>query len=312
MKALSKKDYEKFKKIAKLNQESLKFVMTSFLQKKYDTVVETKDYVYAAGDIPIGLVAHMDTVFSTPPSDIFYDIEQGVLWSPQGLGADDRAGVFSIVKILESNLRPHIILTTDEEVGGIGAEELAKQTCPFTDLNYLIELDRRGEEDCVFYDCDNKDFVKYVEEFGFKEAWGSFSDISILCPAWGVAGVNLSIGYRNEHSYQEVLYVAPMLDTVNKVLKMLQEETIPYFKYIPCESYSWLIKDLRKIQCDGCGKSFYEDELFPADMIDGQVSFFCGDCIVDEKNHITFCSSCYNAFEYEEDEALCRQCRGMF
>ena len=33
----------------------------------------------------------------------------------------------------------------------------------------MIELDRRGKNDCVFYDCYCPDFIEYVEQFGFEE-----------------------------------------------------------------------------------------------------------------------------------------------
>ena len=73
------------------------------LQKVYGkkSVVRTKDFLVAKGSIPVALVAHVDTVFTSPPKEeeIFYDSEKNVMWSEVGLGADDRAGVFSILKI---------------------------------------------------------------------------------------------------------------------------------------------------------------------------------------------------------------------
>ena len=47
------------------------------------------------------------------------------------------------------------------------------------DIKYIIEFDRRGENDCVFQDCGNETFMNYVESFGFKTARGSYSDISL-------------------------------------------------------------------------------------------------------------------------------------
>ena len=49
---------------------------------------------------------------------------------------------------------------------------------PFADMKYIIQLDRRGTSDCVFYNCANEAFIEYVEKFGFIENFGSFSDIS--------------------------------------------------------------------------------------------------------------------------------------
>jgi hypothetical protein len=213
--------------------------MTKYLKKHYKNVIVTRKYLVAVGDIPIALVSHMDTVFKVPVRNLYYDKQKNVLWSPQGLGADDRAGVFSIIKIIQSGLRPSIILTTDEEVGGIGAHSLSRRKCPIPGLKYMIELDRRGTDDCVFYDCYNPEFTEYVETFGFKEQWGSFSDISFLMSAWSICGVNLSIGYRDEHSVSETLHVDDMFSTIEKVKVMLTQEEIPQFEYLELYTDTW-------------------------------------------------------------------------
>jgi hypothetical protein len=335
MRVLKDSELKTFEQILKLSQPALKKVMSNFIKKKYpkDSIFETKDFIIAQGNIPIALAAHMDTVFDKPPKDIFYDTRKNVMWSPEGLGADDRAGVFAIIQIVQSGLRPHIILTTDEEKGCIGAEALSKFDCPFEELNYVIELDRRGTNDCVFYDCDNKDFVDYVEKFGFTETWGSFSDICEFCPEWEVAGVNLSIGYKDEHSFQELLYVSSMFATIEKVKKMLSEENIPFFKYIPSPYYynwkgtsSWskytgydydddwydeyylanpYAKPKTDTHCVHCGKDLLEEEMFPVDRINGKIGYFCPDCIVD---NVGWCKDCGDAFELKPNETNVYQC----
>ena len=239
MNILKENELKTLEQICSLSQGALKKTLSTFLHSKYpkEKIFETPEFLCAEGDIPIALVAHMDTVFKTPPKDIFYDMRKNVLWSPDGLGADDRAGVFAILQILKSGLKPHIVFTTDEEVGGYGAMMLAEiyPNSPFKDLRYMIELDRRGSNDCVFYECDNEDFTKYIESFGFIEAWGTFSDICELSPVWKVASTNLSIGYQNEHSVSETLRVNAMLATIEKVKKMLQVpvDEIPFFNFIP-------------------------------------------------------------------------------
>ena len=99
----------------------------------------------------------------------------------------------------------------------------------------MIELDRQGYKECVFYDCDNPDFEKYVNSFGFNTETGTFTDISIICPEWGVAGVNLSVGYLWEHSYIEHFYSEMWYDTYRKVVRMLDDKDgyKKIWKYIP-------------------------------------------------------------------------------
>ena len=159
---MSENDYQLFRALAELTQEQLRNLLFAHLKRKYKKIIATEEYIYAVGDIPIGLLAHMDTVFKAPPTEIYYDRRKNVMWSPTGLGADDRAGVFSILQLIKAGYRPHVIFTTDEEIGCVGAQELSFLPCPFEDLRYIIQLDRRNSNDCVFYDCANAEFEKNI------------------------------------------------------------------------------------------------------------------------------------------------------
>ena len=232
------------------------------------------------------------------------------MWSPDGLGADDRAGVFAILNILSTtDLRPSVIFTTDEEMGGIGAKRLASEIkAPIYPINFFIELDRCGINDCVFYDGDNSDFVDFIEDFGFSEAWGSFSDISVLSPAWQILGVNLSIGYDDEHSYSETLKVPHMLNTIQKVKKILSLNNFPQFEYR--EYKYWKSKTYSKYddtlfftdyieECDNCGALAYTYEMIPVKTIrnDNELEYLCAECAEKE---IDWCIKCGNPYLVEE------------
>ncbi|MEG0153725.1 MAG: M28 family peptidase, partial [Cellulosilyticaceae bacterium] len=170
MTMLSNKELELFKSILGCRQGGLKKSMEEFLVKLYGkkSVIIEKEYIVAIGDIPVGLVAHLDTVHKTPAYQVFYDKDENVLWSPQGLGADDRAGVYAIVELLTRDYKPTVIFTTDEEKGGLGASALVSDfPKPPFEVNYLIELDRQGGNDSVFYECANQDFERYINRFGF-------------------------------------------------------------------------------------------------------------------------------------------------
>ena len=310
MRVLSNSDYKLFERLVSLSQKEMHKAMAQYLKAKYDNVIFTKDYLVAVGDIPIALVAHMDTVFKTPVSNLYYDQRKGVLWSPDGLGADDRAGIFAILKILQDGLKPSVIFTTDEEDGGLGAMALAMEDCPIPGLKYMIELDRRGSNDCVFYDCYCPEFVDYVESFGFCEKWGTFSDISFLMPEWQVCGVNLSVGYEDEHSYTEILHIGPLYDTIRKVKNMLQEEYIPDFEYdeVSINASQWWKPTVYGQHCSKCKKLFSEYELFPVKGIDGKTKYYCPDCVV---GNVEWCENCNEAFEIEDPSKpnkICKEC----
>lgn len=226
---MTKEDINFLKELCLLNPQELQkkiyFILRSFGYIN-NNIINTSEYLIAAGDLPVCLIAHLDTVFNQEEyedKEIYVDTEHQVMWSPQGLGTDDRAGVFAILKILEMGYKPYIIFTQDEEQGCLGAKALVHRypKCPWKKLKYILQLDRRGEKDCVFYGCDNPDFTKYVESFGFETDWGTFSDISEIAPAWGVAAANLSVGYWDEHSYRERIALEWLEQTIEKVKKML-------------------------------------------------------------------------------------------
>lgn len=318
----SKKVIEYF---AKLKTSSIKQLMLKTLQNYYnaDNIVtdENTNYIIAKGNIPVALVAHMDTVFSFPAYEFFHDKAANVLWSPQGLGADDHAGLVAILSILTEHYLPHIILTDKEEIGGTGALQLIQDypSIPFDNLKFIIELDRQGEKDCVFYNCKNKDFEKYIEAFGFETAQGTFTDISIICPVWGIAGVNLSIGYFHEHSLGEYLNLNYYKNTVNRVKNILDNvlnTNCPRYKYIPakttfCNSEHYQTSsaayDVSSLfVCSSCGKQYdYWDIVEILD--EDSTKNVCYNCFAKMRD-IKLCPQCNNWYKERKSKNICKNC----
>jgi len=177
------------------------------------------------------LVSHLDTVHREDwnHKTLVHDREQGIFWSPEGLGADDRAGVWAVLHLFESlnsKLQPYVLITDKEEVGGVGAKEAIRafeDILRSDDITYFIEIDRRGSRDAVFYCNEPQEFRKYVKRFGFVEVQGTFSDISIIGSYTNKCAVNLSTGYYHEHSPKEMLRVQDIENTISKVKRMLAD-----------------------------------------------------------------------------------------
>ena len=320
MTILTEKEYELFQRLVSMTQTQLYNTLNLYLKEKYNKVINDKKYILAIGDIPIALVAHLDTVFEEPVEHLYYDQYKGVMWSPEGLGADDRAGIFAILRIIQTGLRPSIILTLDEEKGGLGAKELSKIQNPFPDLKYLIQLDRCGSNDCVFYSCANPQFKKYIEEFGFTEKIGTYSDISFLMPAWKVCGVNLSIGYNDEHTfletlnindlYRTIIIVCNMLKSVNQDLNFNYEEQQCYLsKNYKKNSSLYYEDDIDFLKCSHCGKSILDFELIPVKSKSSKkMVYYCPDCIADKVGWCERCGNPYELWNTEEDIGYCKDC----
>lgn len=226
---------EQFKAICRKSQNELKSYVITKLKKKYDDLYVHKDFVYAKGTVPICLVAHLDTVHTELPQ-VFVE-EADKMSSPQGIGGDDRCGVYAILQIIQKH-NCSVIFCCDEEIGGVGANvfsqsSLAKQA----EFQYMIELDRKGKTDAVFYDCDNPKFTDFITDFGpWTENFGSFSDISYLAPAIGCAAVNLSVGYYNQHTAKEYVVPSEVDYCIDSVCRLIEATTdADTFEYIEAE-----------------------------------------------------------------------------
>lgn len=236
-----------FKHILTLEQEDLHH----FLLGRLASIYSMKDiyrldgsFTYVKGEIPVLLCAHLDTVHTKAPTEarIFHDQEKNVMWSPDGIGGDDRCGVFNILDILQKGYRPHILFSWDEEIGCHGSREFAANAENYfgldiqnalSEVNFAIQFDRKGFGESVYYDLDNQEFEDYINSFGFKTEWGSFTDIAVVCPEFGFAGVNLSAGYMDEHNLYERIYINELYRTQEKVINILDDqiENSYFFKY---------------------------------------------------------------------------------
>lgn len=262
-------------KLLQMTTNELASTLSSFCTKKgkYSYLFLPK------GDLKgrICLVAHIDTVWdkSKGKKTILYDKEQGLMWSPQGLGADDRAGVYATLSLLNSlppSKKPLLLLTDLEESFGVGAEEAASLFKEeLSQVSYFIELDRKGSKDCVFYNYEPEDFIDHIESYGFEKALGTFSDISILGSELKKCSVNLSAGYYNEHTLQEYLSIGELALTMEKVDTILRQHNKKKVWELP-EKINSLSENkhllngeellfMKTITCDKCGEEVYEDEV---------------------------------------------------
>jgi hypothetical protein len=313
------------------------------------TVVDkdTSSYIYAKGTDPYMLVAHLDTVHKDKCKNINYTFLKDKskdrmitkLSSPQGIGGDDRCGVILILSLLyNTNVRPSILFTCGEEIGGLGAREFTRTIKDIND-NFIIEFDRKGCNDVVRYSDDSMELTKALEEFGFKTSYGSFSDISIIAPHYGVSAVNLSSGYYNAHTVSEYVVLEDMEDILNMSYMFLTSDKVnvkykykervysysssytpsysswgSYYssrrdEYIPPRNQLSLFDD--RYSCDLCGNILESEDLI--ETSDGSfVCRLCADHLVDSGDYVK-CPDC-STLIYKDDAAdgFCIYCGHVF
>lgn len=213
------------------------------------TVICKNKYIIVRGEAPVMLLAHLDTVHKEPVKHICKSDSGNILMSPQGIGGDDRCGIYALTAVYaQAQVKPWLLFTCDEEVGGVGAEAFCakhragKTPKELDELKLLIEIDRKGRNDAVYYDCDNPEFEEYISSKGFETKWGSFSDISYVAPELDVAAVNLSSGYYNAHTLHEYINRKHLNMTVKKILEIVTEAArpdFPKYEYVEGAKFLW-------------------------------------------------------------------------
>ena len=181
------------------------------------------------------LISHCDTVwdkeyFGYDKINQVLKYENGTYSGAKegfGIGADDRAGCAILWLLKDSG---HSLLITDgEESGRIGSFHI-KEKYPeiFEELNqhsYMIQFDRRNSRDYKCYKIPVSDEFKLFieEETQFVDAGNTaYTDIVTLCNK--ICGVNLSVGYYNEHSSSEALVFDEWYHTLEAANNMLNKE----------------------------------------------------------------------------------------
>lgn len=216
-----------FKLICQATRYGLLEWLTREMKEYYgdNNVVATDEYLFCIGNVNMMLCSHLDTVHKRQPKQFVYNRAAETMTSPQGIGGDDRCGVFSILTILNEmdGVKPYLFFSTDEETGmnttRKGATDL-KKLC--LGINYIVELDRQDTDDSVYYECGNQEFKDWINSFGFVEAQGTGSDIKVLSSEWEVASVNLSIGYKKQHTTSEKVYFNDVRKTIDRVKQIIR------------------------------------------------------------------------------------------
>lgn len=167
------------------------------------------------------IVAHSDTVYPIVPNEnyrIAWDFNSGSVKyyaedpkekKRRGIGGDDKCGLFVALQIAQNMNDVGVIITTDEEIGCVGAKRVKKED--LEDASVLIQADRRGGTDAVKrisgFDISGEDWQEHVEtsvkSHGYTwHTWGANTDVFAMqgTEAASVSAVNLSAGYHLPHT----------------------------------------------------------------------------------------------------------------
>jgi len=152
------------------------------------------------------LCAHLDQVsFQRYATTV--NLSDGIIYGNGNLGADDKNGVWILLKLLREFKDISFIFSTQEEVGCKVSKIMERKKEIFKTIKYGLVFDRRGHSDLVgtFNDyCVDKfedDLRLLMLKHGFNSEIGTFSDCDRLSEM--ISCINISCGYYEAHTARE-------------------------------------------------------------------------------------------------------------
>jgi hypothetical protein len=189
-----------------------------------DAKGEVMAYVVQVGalkDAPVLWCAHVDTVHKQDApvkQTIVYDEGCGMIYKDDKimpLGADDGAGVWMLLEMIDAKVPGTYLFHRGEERGGIGSGAIAAEHSGFVrQFKWAIAFDRRGTGDVI-----TEQFTGETASVAFAQAFadalameykpcpnGVFTDTANYASIIPEC-TNISVGYDSEHTPNETLDV---------------------------------------------------------------------------------------------------------
>lgn len=207
-------------KVIKMQQIKLaSLIVKEARMAGFDYMDQKGTFIIVNPEASVLLASHLDTVNPDnyiPSAQVDYPIIRNEDSLP--LGGDDRAGVFIMLQLIKEGVGDYAYaFFYNEEKGCLGSSH-AVQMYDFSRYNCFIGLDRRGGSDLATYRLDNEELISIFELYGYSRVLGTITDVAVLSESFGIACVNLSVGFYYEHTGVEYIN---FLDTL-KTLEILR------------------------------------------------------------------------------------------
>jgi hypothetical protein len=206
-----------------------------FLPKKFKKDL-SGNYFYKLGDSKTAFTCHLDTACLEQVK--VNHIIDGNMIRTNGksiLGADDKAGMTILLYMIEHNVPGLYCFFIGEEVGCIGSG-YASLDNSYKVYDRIISFDRRGTTSVITHQsskrCCSDEFAKsLVKEFNKYDLSMIADDTGIYTDSAEFITVisectNISVGYYNEHTYnecQDIVY----LEKLAKAVVRIDWESLP-------------------------------------------------------------------------------------
>ena len=149
-----------------------------------------------------------------------------------GIGGDDKCGVYACLHYLKYMPTIKVVFFSREEVGCRGSGSVNHDF--FKDCMYIIQLDRRGNNDFITNYWNNQtashkfmsDIGTVKKKYGFSKGTGTVTDsVKLWDNGVGISCCNISCGYYDAHSSTEYISLPELENSVNFIKEAI--ETLP-------------------------------------------------------------------------------------
>ena len=265
-----------------------------------ETTVDEAGNLYAVkGDAETYpcVVSHLDQVQVHHAPDFMVKMQGNVIYAfsesfkgTQGLGADDKNGIWICLKALAKYKAIKVAFFVGEETGCVGSGKADMDF--FSNVRFVLQCDRRGNSDFItsIYSTElcGADFIKdvHAEDFGYKETSGMLTDsYTLKRKGLGVACCNISCGYYSPHTDGEVTVVSDLCNCFNFVCNIIENCTRVYKHEYVAPSYNPMTTNHYagyhmngKWYPSGCGNNGSFNSSYDDDLYDGYDDEYLARC----------------------------------
>lgn len=202
------------------------------------------------------LACHLDQVQELHSDDFEVKKEDGILygWSEknqrrEGLGADDKNGIFICLRCLEKSPCLKVFMAVGEEKGCIGSNRADMSF--FSNSLYVLEPDCKGGTEihtCLRgIPCASTEFEKALQADanGYTITDGKTSDIlALTLNGIGVSCANIPAGYYLPHKDDEYTVISELDHTLSFVRYLIQNLDRRYPHEYKSETQLWVEKNI--------------------------------------------------------------------
>ncbi len=189
----------------------LDFLVNFAKKRNYNVEVDTvKNILISKGKPTLCLQAHYDMVcMGRAPEIETYEEEGWMKAKESSLGADNGMAIAMMMQLMDEGKALEFLLTSDEEIGLIGANEVA------FDLKsqYMLNLDSEDEAE-VYIGCAGGADITAFKQDSYVEGKGDCYEVAVKGLVGGHSGVDIDKGipsaikvlaeYLNEHGVTQL------------------------------------------------------------------------------------------------------------